>query len=680
MNKHIKRAIYFVEKAFLMPKEVVLFRVKQATSLQLHKSFHLWQGIEAKSKRYWSVKRSKKFKEIHKDRDLLIDCEGIKRLQNFFKKNTQLNNRFLRKAQDERSGLLEIFGEEVEIEFDNIRWREDWRNGHVWELKYFKDYDHYNFDKDIAYDVKFPWELSRLDFLMLPTLFAVLNEDEVWWGELADILSDFIEDNPFGFSVNWNPMECSMRAINLAQLAMLHLASSSQSWNALSKLLYLCDLHGRFLWRTIEYTDIRGNHYAANLVALYLLSTILLDTHKEASMWRDYALEKLDNEILLQYTSDGIQIEKSIPYHRLVTQLFLLSMIARQKADDPIQEKAKNYIKKACYYTDSYIRPDHCAPCWGDNDDATALSFSIANLRDHRDLLNLATLFFDDFHSQHELKWIPESSLYFEKLDILESHIEKLDISSKEDLKEVVPMIRHFEQGGMIIAKNENYHFICDVGEIGLYGRGGHGHHDTLSFELSLRDEAIIVDRGSFIYTGDRDARNDYRRTASHNVLQIDAQEMGSMDETSLWILGNEARPHSVKMGIFEDVITIQAMHNGYKRLQDPVTYQRKFIIEPSGHLKIIDILFSQKQHHVKRFFHFNQGLSFVLKDRELIIQTKTGQISSLSWNKESQVQLKEDWISLNYGKKSSSFTLILEDHFQGEVSLEAEIIVIDGL
>ena len=56
--------------------------------------------------------------------------------------------------------------------------------------------------------------------------------------------------------------------------------------------------------------------------------------------------------------------------------------------------------------------------------------------------------------------------------------------------------IEYFESGGMICARLGDHHFIADVGDVGLKGRGGHGHLDALSFELTLSGVAVLVDSG----------------------------------------------------------------------------------------------------------------------------------------------------------------------------------------
>ncbi len=660
-----KKILSLAKRALEVPSDVLFFRLEQAVNLELHHSLNLWEHFARKSRHSWSLERSEALK-TSPPKELLIDRRSLERLRLFFQEHPSQEELFRQKAMAERGGHLEIFGQKVDVNLGDIQWNEDWRNGYRWENKYFRDYDHYDFEKTLDFDVKFPWELSRLKFLMLPTLFAALDDDEEWWETLGDILQDFIEKNPYAHSVNWNPMECAMRSLNLVQLAMLHLASSSHSWRTLANLLHLCDLHGHFLWRTLEYTDVRGNHYAANLVALYFLSTLLSQVRPEARKWQDYALEHLDEEVLLQFSSDGVQFEKSIPYHRLVTQLFLLGMIARKKTDLPIDARAQERLKKACSFTDAYLRPDHRAPMWGDNDDATAFAFSSADLRDHRDLLGVAMSFFDDFSPHHAPLWQPECSLYSK-----EDFFEKLANTEPKKNDKPKNQLNALKEGGMIIAENENYHFLCDVGDIGLKGRGGHGHHDALSFELSLNGRPLIVDRGSFIYTGNPQKRNEYRRTASHNVLQVDGFEMGSFDERNFWRLGNEARPYGVSTRMaLNGVLTIEAAHDGYKRLPDPVSYRRRFVLFPSSRFQMIDFLFSYSSHDVKRFFHFEAGLALKMDGNKLLISTAEKELCELSWAQDTKAELVEDRISPHYGVEIPSQTLILSDAVRGETEL----------
>src|SRR5690606_37900729 len=59
------------------------------------------------------------------------------------------------------------------------------------------------------------------------------------------------------------------------------------------------------------------------------------------------------------------------------------------------------------------------------------------------------------------------------------------------------PKSRYFSAGGFVVVREEDNYLFMDVGEVGLRGRGGHGHNDILSFELCIGGAPVVVDPGS---------------------------------------------------------------------------------------------------------------------------------------------------------------------------------------
>ncbi|WAC03888.1 hypothetical protein N7U66_12930 [Lacinutrix neustonica] len=144
--------------------------------------------------------------------------------------------------------------------------------------------------------------------------------------------------NPMAYSVNWYPMEVAVRTINLIQSRELLLVSAkgNKTINLLNEILLL---HGVFLWRNLEYTDVRANHYAANLTALLLLGQVFKSFYKEAKQWYDFAIKKTEKEFHLQFFKDGVNFEKSIPYHRFVVELFFISFLVMKRSGIKLSPK-----------------------------------------------------------------------------------------------------------------------------------------------------------------------------------------------------------------------------------------------------------------------------------------------------------------------------------------------------
>jgi hypothetical protein len=63
------------------------------------------------------------------------------------------------------------------------------------------------------------------------------------------------------------------------------------------------------------------------------------------------------------------------------------------------------------------------------------------------------------------------------------------------------PIVRRarFDAGGFFVMRGSaRTHVFIDCGEVGMRGRGGHGHNDVLSFELMLDGLNVITDSGAY--------------------------------------------------------------------------------------------------------------------------------------------------------------------------------------
>ncbi len=137
---------------------------------------------------------------------------------------------------------------------------------------------------------------------------------------------------------------------------------------------------------------------------------------------------------------------------------------------------------------------------------------------------------------------------------------------------------------------NDSVVFV-DAGPVGMAGRGGHGHNDCLSVDITLAGTPLIVDPGAYVYTSDWQARNWFRSTAAHNTPQIDGEEINRfVNPKYLWLLSNDAVPEIHEWSTDKNQLRLTASHSGYQRLAAPVTPARTIILDASTErLAIID-------------------------------------------------------------------------------------------
>jgi len=107
----------------------------------------------------------------------------------------------------------------------------------------------------------------------------------------------------------------------------------------------------------------------------------------------------------------------------------------------------------------------------------------------------------------------------------------------------------YFKDSGLYIMRSKGSYCVISCGPNGQNGNGGHAHNDQLSFELNINGKDIIVDPGTYVYTGDYRMRNQFRGTKYHNTIVVDEKEINEFDPLRLFQLKDNSQ---TKMKLFE--------------------------------------------------------------------------------------------------------------------------------
>ena len=90
-------------------------------------------------------------------------------------------------------------------------------SGTTWPPAWWRDLDYAQLDQPS--DVKVPWEISRLQWLLPAGQAYLLDGDERHAQVVRETLEEWIEANPYGASVNWaSPMEAAIRIFTFTWL------------------------------------------------------------------------------------------------------------------------------------------------------------------------------------------------------------------------------------------------------------------------------------------------------------------------------------------------------------------------------------------------------------------------------------------------------------------------------
>jgi hypothetical protein len=297
----------------------------------------------------------------------------------------------------------------------------------------------------------------------------------------------------------------------------------------------------------------------------------------------------------------------------------------------------------------------------GDNDGARVFRLQLVQARDYRPSLALASAVLDESFDADLSSFGAATVAWVLGRDGLE----RLSRSAEATLSQW----HLFEHGGVVVAGDESTFLWLDVGEVGLAGRGGHGHNDMLSFELALGGAPVVIDPGCPVYSGDVELALRFKSTAAHNGLRVDEEEIARI--VGLFRISDDARPSRTVVTESPEGVEITAGHDGYRRLADPVRHERRIELGlQRGRLRCQDTLDCAGTHSVERFLHFHPDLDARLGNGELHLTRDNQLVAVVKWSPSSHAALQRGLVSPTYGCLSEAWDLTLRDHIAGPYTL----------
>lgn len=351
------------------------------------------------------------------------------------------------------------------------------------------------------------------------------------------LIARWIAENPPGQGTGWEPYPTSLRIVNWCQWALAGNTLTASATHSLA-------VQARWLRRRLEH-HLLGNHLWANAKALVFAGTFF--DGEEAARWRECGLRLLQRELGEQVLPDGGHFERSPMYHAILTQdvLDLLQLAQRfpalfAAAQVQAWQEAMLRMRR---WLQVMTHPDGQIALF--NDAAFDIAPALAALEAYAGALGFAG--------------------------------EETPLAALEALPD----------SGYVRMKLAAAVLLADVAPIGPDYLPGHGHADTLSFELALHGRRVLVNGGTSTYQNDAE-RLRQRGTAAHNTVVVDGKD--SSEVWSAFRVARRARVHDVVCSQAADGLHLSAWHDGYHRLPGRVTHQRAWWLHTDG-LQVTDTL-----------------------------------------------------------------------------------------
>jgi uncharacterized heparinase superfamily protein len=226
------------------------------------------------------------------------------------------------------------------------------------------------------------------------------------------------------------------------------------------------------------------------------------------------------------------------------------------------------------------------------------------------------------------------------------------------------PQSAAFPDGGFFVLRSDRAHVIVDCGEVGMHGRGGHGHNDILSFELWLDGMNLVTDCGAYLYTASREWRNRFRSTAFHNVVQVDGEELNRfISPDHLWQLRDDARPQDVVWQPGSRVDYFRGSHTGYLRLAPPITVTREIALFKDGHDVVVrDAVGGTGTRELTWRFHLDPAVGAEIVGDEVRLSTggREAWLQLVSTPRGMTMTIEDGWSSPSYGVRAEIRVIVL--------------------
>lgn len=371
----------------------------------------------------------------------------------------------------------------------------------------------------------------------------------------AALLGDWVRATSPGAGTAWEPYPTSLRIVNWVKWA---LAGNVLPGECLASLA----VQTRWLGARLE-THLLGNHLLANAKAL-MFAGLFFDG-SEAAAWLDTGLALLEREIDEQILGDGGHFELSPMYHALALEDLL------------------DLVNLSGVFAGALTGRQALPAAWRKR---------IASMRAW-----LAAM----CHPDGEIAFFNDAATGVAPTPAeLDAYAVRLGLGPGPGTAE--GMVHLADSGYVRLASGPSV-MLIDAARVGPDYLPGHAHADTLSFELSLGTQRVLVNSGTSRYgTGAERLRQ--RATAAHNTVVVDGAD--SSEVWSGFRVARRARPFGLKLpdGALQE---IECSHDGYRRLPGRPVHRRVWRVS-DGEIQVADHIGGAGARAVAHF-HFHPDL-----------------------------------------------------------------------
>ena len=420
-----------------------------------------------------------------------------------------------------------------------------------------------------------------------------------------ELIERWISENPPAAGIGWEPYPTSLRIVNW--LKWLVAGNMAPKGMTSSLVLQAGWLAGRLELHLL------GNHLFANAKALVFAG--LYFEGPQASKWLAIGLNIISKELTEQVLADGGNFERSPMYHALFLE-DVLDLINAAK----------------CW---PGLVPDAQVACWCETS-GRMLSW-----------LRVMT------HPDGEIAQFNDSALgVAPRVSELIAYADRLGGELPNDITNL--KVIQFPDSGYLRMQTSHAVALLDVAPIGPDYLPGHAHADTLSFELSVFDQRVVVNGGTSCYGMGPDRLSE-RGTSAHSTVEV-----AGVNSSEVWGGFRAARrAYPFDLEVHSDNGHVACSHNGYARLPGAPVHRRSWHMKENS-LNVRDKVCGGK-HAAQSRFIFHPAIQVAAVDTNIWCLTLAKGERLRVAVQEGRGRIQPAMYAPEFGKKLHTNSLVIE-------------------
>lgn len=498
-------------------------------------------------------------------------------------------------------------------------WRLDPVTGNLWPGA-----DLYCFDIPYRHeprlgDIKYVWEINRLQFLQPLALQVRATRDPAALAAIESAIQSWTAANPPFRGLGWNSgIELGLRAITL--LVVTTLCGDRLSPKTIAQIRATLHAHAFWLARYPSRYSSANNHLIAEAAGEFLI-TLAMSDQPFAARLEAKSRQILTQEAQKQFYADGVPAEQSPTYGAFSAEFLWLCVQAAETAERPLPGTIRQRLLAFADFVGWLSDTQGQVPAIGDDDEGRVLYLT------------------------------PATPSY--------------PVSIGRRLTQITGPrlgLKTFRDGGYTVIREQRggrwLELVFDHGPLGYLSIAAHGHADALSLVATVDGQPLFVDPGTYLYHSGGAWRDWFRGTRAHNTLNIAGVDQSRITGPFNWSHKARATLAEVQDGVNWSV---SATHDGYLKAFGVI--HRRHLFATADGFAVRDQLDGGTQLQAEVVFQLAPAWAARLEDGQVVLSLNGTDLAVVRFDVPGDVTLARGgelgegggWVSPAFGIKVSA-------------------------